>query len=69
MKKTDFQTLTRSKTFMLALDNRTDFIVQAKSLLTAHWAEAKEVRLLGISVSNLKEDHNGEGIQLKLDLQ
>lgn len=66
MKRTDFQTITRSKTFMMELENELDFMTQTKNLLVQHWQEAGEVRLLGISVSNLSKDHSGEGIQLKL---
>lgn len=66
MKKTDFQTITRSKTFLMELEDKDEFLTQVKELLHAHWEEAGEVRLLGVSMSNLEKDHNGEGIQLKL---
>ena len=68
MKKTDFQILTRSKTFLLPLDSREDFMQQTRILLEQHWAEAGEVRLLGISMSNLNNEDQGDGAQLKLDL-
>jgi len=34
--------------------------------LKNHWEEAGEVRLPGVSVSNLEKDYSGEGIQLNL---
>ena len=68
MKKTDFQTVTRSKTFLMPLENLEDFMIQARKMLEQHWEDAGEVRLLGIAMSNLNKDHSGEGIQLKLKL-
>jgi len=68
MKKIDFQSLTRSKTYIQEIREENLFIEQVKMLLEQHWQDAGEVRLLGVAVSNLEKDHNGEGVQLKLNL-
>ncbi|NNE30251.1 MAG: DNA polymerase IV [Saprospiraceae bacterium] len=66
MKKPDFQILTRSKTYTFELNEKKDFLDQCKNLLANHWSEAGEVRLLGVSMSNLHKEHQIEGTQLKL---
>jgi len=68
MKKIDFQSLTRSKTYIHEIREEKLFIEQVKHLIEQHWQDAGAVRLLGVAVSNLEKDHNGEGVQLKLNL-
>ena len=69
MKKSNFQSITRSKTFSSEIREADIFFDTAKSLLKEHWQEAGSIRLIGIAVSNLENEHAGEGIQLKLPLK
>lgn len=67
MKTPEFQILSRSRTFQSELKSKKKFLEQVEDLLYTHWKEAGRVRLLGISVSNLRKDIEGVGIQLEFD--
>lgn len=68
-KMPDFQQITRSRTFLSEVKDKNKFLEIVKELLENHSEEIKEVRLLGVQVSNLqKEQKIGEGgIQLEFD--
>ncbi len=67
MKTPDFQTISRSKTFVREIRERAPFLKACDELLENNWSAAGAVRLLGIAVSNLLMDHTGDGIQLELE--
>lgn len=67
-KSVDFQTHTRSKTYLHELKNKADILRGTYELLEANIKEFGKVRLLGISISNLTREQVLEGIQLELDL-
>jgi len=69
MKKSDFQTITRSRTFSTEVRDQTTFSEIVIQLVKDHWKEAGSIRLIGLSVSNLEKEHQSAGIQLKLDLK
>lgn len=67
-KSPDFKLFTRSKTFNSELRDLEVFLKQVNLLLDNHYEEFPQVRLLGVSVSNLtKEQHLTEGIQLEIE--
>lgn len=66
MKSADFQIYTRSKTFRSDLRTEALLREQAHDLLIRHWPSGMPLRLLGVSISNLQREHEGEGIQLEL---
>ncbi|MEM6966253.1 MAG: DNA polymerase IV [Bacteroidota bacterium] len=67
-KTPDFQQLTRSKTFNSEPKDKALFLAIVKELLENHFHEFREVRLLGVQVSNLQKDQKMEGgIQLEFD--
>lgn len=69
IKHSDFTQQTRSKTTEKLLQNKTDFFPLIEDLLYQEEIK-KSVRLLGISINNLKgeEDKKERSIQLKFDL-
>jgi len=69
MKKSDFKTITRSRTFSIEVRSRSTFLDIAHQMITTHWKEAGSIRLIGFSVSNLEKEHQQAGIQLKLNLK
>ena len=68
-KTPDFQSITRSKTFLYELRDFDELLKLTYELLTVHFEDIKKVRLLGISVSNLSKEQMTDGIQLELDLE
>lgn len=66
LKNPDFQIFTRSRSFSGEVRQLEDLIETAHSLLDENVAEVPIVRLLGLSVSNLEKEHEGEGVQLWL---
>lgn len=67
-KTPEFQSITRSKTFSSEPKNRELFLSIVTDLLKNHFDEIKEVRLLGVQVSNLEKDQKIiGGIQLEFD--
>ncbi len=69
MKTSDFQIISRSKTFPREVKDWDVFKGIVKELLKFHWQEAGEVRLLGCSVSNLMKEQGFGGIQLELEFE
>jgi len=69
VKTPDFQLLTRSKTFGSEVRARERLLEIAFELLDQHRGDFEAARLLGITVSNLEREHDGEGIQLKLPFE
>jgi DNA polymerase-4 len=66
-KTPDFQTLTRSKTYLSEIKTKDDLLRGAYELLAANVKDFPKVRLLGLSISNLSQEQILEGIQLELD--
>lgn len=68
IKMPDFQVITRSKTFSRELRHRPSYLKAVEELLRENFTEGLESRLLGVSVSNLSKELQGEGgIQLEID--
>jgi DNA polymerase-4 len=66
-KMPDFKIITRSKTFGTEVRRLDDLMLIAHELLKENREEIPQVRLLGISVSNLSKELSAEGIQLEFD--
>ncbi|MEQ8704025.1 MAG: DNA polymerase IV [Phaeodactylibacter sp.] len=66
-KTPDFKILTRSRTFNRELRQQEELLRTVRELLYEHLEEIGQVRLLGISVSNLSKEQESTGIQLELD--
>ena len=67
MKKPDFTILTRSKTFSRELKSVTELEQAVQELLEQNWSPGLEVRLLGVSVSNLQLEDQFGGVQLEFE--
>ena len=67
IKSTDFKISTRSKTFPSEIKTESQLIKIAHNLLDENQHQIQAVRLLGISVSNLENEHSSMGIQLEFD--
>ncbi len=65
----DFQTLTRSRTVGKPIDSYSVLQQVSRSLINEVPIESKGIRLLGIGVSNLHDNHPDEPRQLELDLE
>lgn len=66
-KTPDFQTLTRSKTYLYELRDFDELLRGVFELLDAHKETIHKVRLLGVGVSNLSNEQATDGIQLEFD--
>ncbi|NRA47998.1 MAG: DNA polymerase IV [Phaeodactylibacter sp.] len=66
-KTPDFKTLTRSRTFNRELRNQESLLRTLRELLHEHLEEIGQVRLLGVSVSNLSKEQETLGVQLEID--
>jgi DNA polymerase-4 len=66
-KTPEFKILTRSRTFNRELRQQEELLRTVRELLFEHLEEIGEVRLLGVSVSNLSKEQESLGIQLELD--
>lgn len=68
-KTPEFQQFTRSKSFSSEVDDRVTLAEVVYELLEQNWKDWGSVRLLGISVSNLQNEHriDGIGVQLKFE--
>jgi DNA polymerase IV len=66
-KNSEFQTFTRSKTYLHDVKNFDDILRGIYELLESNVKHFAKVRLLGISMSNLNNDQFLEGLQLELD--
>ena len=67
-KSADFQTHTRSKTYLYELRKKDDILRGVYDLLEANVKNFGKVRLLGVSFSNLTSEQVLDGIQLELNL-
>lgn len=66
-KTADFQTLTRSKTYLHEIKEKDDILRGVFELLEANAKDFGKVRLLGVAISNLTREQILEGIQLELN--
>ncbi len=66
-KTPDFQSMTRSKTYLQELREFDDILRGTYELLDAHYKDMPQVRLLGISVSNLTREQITDGLQLEIE--
>lgn len=66
MKSPEFHINTRSKSFSGEIKDLKQLKLIAHQLLEENIAEMPTVRLLGISISNLEKEHEGDGLQLLL---
>ena len=69
VRNTDFQTLTRSKSFNSEVRSLEKIIATAYELLDTCDEGFEAVRLLGLSMTNLEKEHVNEGIQLEFDFE
>ena len=67
MKSPDFQVFSRSKSFEQEVQELATIRNCVHVLLKENWEEVGAVRLLGVTVSNLRKEHGGEGVQLTFD--
>lgn len=67
IKSSEFKISTRSKSFGSEVRKLEDLIQVTHELLENNEEEINEVRLLGVSISNLEREQEGEGIQLEFD--
>ena len=67
LKDPEFKIHTRSRTFAGEIRSQQKMESIVFELLAQHWEEGAPVRLLGVSVSNLRKDQGAEGLQLELD--
>lgn len=66
IKSSDFQTITRSKSFGSEVRQAEQLEAIVHGLLEENREEIKRVRLLGVAVSNLEKEKEEGGIQLRL---
>lgn len=67
IKTADFQTITRSRTFGSEVRDLAQLRQIVDELLESNQSYFQEVRLLGISISNLTKEQNTEGMQLEFN--
>lgn len=67
MKTPEFQTFTRSRSFSTEVRQVDKIREVIHALLDENISEIGEVRLLGMSISNLEREQDGEGIQLLIE--
>lgn len=67
IKSSDFQITTRSRTFGGEIRRYKQLLEVVFGLLEENREQIEAVRLLGVSVSNLLREQEGEGIQLEFD--
>ena len=67
VKNPEFQTFTRSKTYLQDIKNLEDILRGTYELLDSNVKHFEKVRLLGISISNLNNDQFLDGLQLEFD--
>lgn len=68
IKSSDFQTITRSKSFVSEVRQAEQLEAIVHELIEENKGEIEKVRLLGVAVSNLEKEKEEGGIQLKLPL-
>jgi DNA polymerase IV len=69
IKSAEFKLSTRSRTFSIEVTDLEQLTNIVYELLDDNREEVVRVRLLGVSTSNLQKEHEGEGIQLKLEFE
>lgn len=69
IKSADFKISTRSRTFSTEITQLEDLTQIVFELLDENQEEIEKVRLLGVTVSNLQKEQEGEGIQLRLEFE
>ena len=67
IKSTDFQTITRSKTYTHELRTNETLHAAVLDLLTTNKDAITKVRLLGVSMSNLSQEQVFDGVQLEIN--
>lgn len=67
IKSADFKVITRSKTFASEVRDPDELERIVHELLADNQEEITQVRLLGVAVSNLEQEHKVEGVQLEID--
>lgn len=67
IKSAEFKLSTRSRTFGTEVNDLEQLTHIVHELLEENKEELEKVRLLGVSVSNLQKEQEGEGIQLRLE--
>lgn len=68
VKYADFQIITRSKTVQLPIRSENELRGLAAGLMEATFPIPKGIRLLGVTLSSLVNDFDGEDLQLSLSL-
>jgi DNA polymerase IV len=68
-KTPDFQTITRSKTYLYELRDFDELLRGVFELLEANKEAIHKVRLLGVGVSNLSNEQITDGLQLEFDFE
>jgi DNA polymerase IV len=68
-KSPDFQIITRSRTYFYELQDFDDLLRGVFELLDGNKDVIQKVRLLGVGISNLSNEHVSEGIQLEFDFE
>ena len=66
VKFSDYQQITRSRTFEKCIDSLDTIITEAVTLLKMIELDDKSIRLLGISMSNLNNSKEARVVQLSL---
>ena len=69
VRNSDFQTLTRSKSYTSEVRDLQKMTTVAHELLDSCGEGFENVRLLGFTVTNLEKEHSNEGIQLEFDFE
>ena len=68
-KNADFQSFTRSKTYLYELRDFDEILRGVYDLLTVNKTQFGKVRLLGVTISNLTHEQVADGIQLEIDFE
>jgi DNA polymerase-4 len=69
VKYADYHLITRSKTTLAPIDSIDTILCLAEELLRLSDIGHKQVRLLGLALSNLKDEHDAAYVQLALQLR
>lgn len=70
IKFNDFDIITRSRTMPAKVNDFHTFLATGKDLLRQIDTSEKKIRLIGLSISNMEDDNQGEGpIQLELEFR
>lgn len=69
IKFSDFNQITRIRTFDFSLNNKKELVSRALDLLNSVDIQEKSVRLLGLSLSNFQKPTIKKAVQLKIDFK